>query len=52
MRVAGMVIKMMKEEFYELLQISVGSIATSRLITTRKICIYFLLVHTCLRGLR
>jgi hypothetical protein len=35
MRVVGMVIKMMKEEVYELLKISVGQIATSRLITTR-----------------
>jgi hypothetical protein len=41
MRVVGMVIKMMKEEVCELLQISVGQIATSRLITTRQVCIYF-----------
>jgi hypothetical protein len=36
-RVAGMVIKMMKEEVCELLQILVDQIATSRWITT--ICI-------------
>jgi hypothetical protein len=36
MRVAGMVIRMM-EEFCELLQILAGQIATSRLITTRKV---------------
>jgi hypothetical protein len=34
-----MVIKMMKEEVCELLQISVGQIATSRLITTMQVCI-------------
>jgi hypothetical protein len=37
MRVAEMVIKMMKGEVFELLQISVGQIETSRLITTRKV---------------
>jgi hypothetical protein len=34
-----MLIRMMKEEVCELLQILVGYIATSRLITTRKVCI-------------
>jgi hypothetical protein len=36
-----MLIKMMKEELCELLQISVDQIETSMLITTRKVCILF-----------
>jgi hypothetical protein len=39
MRMAGMVIKMMKGEVCELLQISVGQTTTSRLVTTRQVCI-------------
>jgi hypothetical protein len=39
MRMEGMVINMMKGEVYELLQISVGQTTTSRLVTTRQVCI-------------
>jgi hypothetical protein len=42
-----MVIKMMKEEVCEIIQISISQIPTSRLITTRQVCIYFMLMHTC-----
>jgi hypothetical protein len=33
-----MVIKMMKGEFFEILQILVGQTTTSRLVTTRQVC--------------
>ena len=39
MRMEGMVIKMMKGGVYELLKISVSRTTTSRLVTTRKVCI-------------
>jgi hypothetical protein len=39
MRMAGMVIKLMKVEVYEILQISVDHTTTSRLVTTKKVCI-------------
>jgi hypothetical protein len=39
MRMEGMMIKMIKGEVYELLQISVGQKTTSRLVTTRQVCI-------------
>jgi hypothetical protein len=39
MRMEGMVIKMMKGEVCELLQISVGQTTTTRLVTTRQVCV-------------
>jgi hypothetical protein len=39
MMVVGMVIKMINEEVYELLQIPVDQVASSRLIATIQICI-------------
>jgi hypothetical protein len=46
-----MLIKMMKEELCELLQISVDQIETSMLITTRKVCILFSIDAYMLKGI-
>jgi hypothetical protein len=51
MRVARMLIKMMKEELCELLQISVDQIETSMFITTRKVCILFSIDAYMLKGI-